>query len=72
MPRGRPFKFKLGAGEVIRGWDLGVAGMKLGGRRNLLIPSHLGYGKEGSPPKIPPNADLIFEVEVTKISFPRK
>jgi FKBP-type peptidyl-prolyl cis-trans isomerase len=64
---GEPFKFKLGAGEVIKGWDEGVAGMKVGGKRKLLIPSKLGYGKKGAGAEIPPDADLIFEVELVKI-----
>lgn len=61
---GRPFSFPLGAGQVIRGWDEGVAGMKVGGKRTLYIPSALGYGKRGAGNVIPPDADLIFDVEV--------
>ena len=64
---GQPFTFKLGAGQVIRGWDQGVAGMKVGGSRTLIIPSDLGYGARGAGAVIPPNSTLLFDVELVDV-----
>ncbi len=65
--RGEPFEFTLGTGQVIKGWDEGVKGMKVGGRRTLRIPPDLGYGTAGSPPKIPGGAGLAFDVELVAV-----
>jgi FKBP-type peptidyl-prolyl cis-trans isomerase FkpA len=65
--RGEPFSFKLGARQVISGWDMGVAGMKVGGSRTLIIPSDLGYGARGAGGSIPPNATLLFDVELLEV-----
>ena len=67
LDRNEPFEFTLGQGQVIKGWDEGVVGMKKGGKRKLTIPSDMAYGKLGSPPKIPPDAPLEFDIELLEI-----
>ena len=68
VDRGQPFSFLLGAGQVIKGWDQGVAGMKVGGTRTLIIPPSLGYGAQGAGSAIPPNATLVFDVQLLGVN----
>jgi peptidylprolyl isomerase len=67
-PKGQPFQFELGVGDVIPGWDKGIVGMRVGGRRELIIPASLGYGATGSGSTIPPNSALIFIVDLLAVS----
>lgn len=67
LDRGQPFSFQLGAGRVIRGWDEGVVGMRIGGKRKLVIPPEKAYGERGFPPVIPPSSTLVFEIELLAV-----
>ena len=70
IDRGTPFEFTIGEGSVIQGWEIGVTGMKVGGKRKLTIPPDLGYGSEGAGDDIPPNSTLVFEIELLEIALP--
>lgn len=65
--KGRPFQCVIGTGRVIKGWDIGLMGMQLGGRRKLFVPAQLGYGERGAGAKVPPNANLIFDIELLDV-----
>ena len=70
--RGEPFSFRLGAGDVIPGWDQGVSGMREGGRRQLVIPPNLAYGPQGQPPVIGPNETLVFVIDLKRVKKPKR